>query len=95
MEDIDLSEVVSVGEYAIDYWQNIKKLNLPKVTTIAASGIVYNYNLREINAPLLTSVGDYGIANNNSLVKITYAEGCTFGTSACSGCYNLYPNPSP
>lgn len=94
LEDIDLSEVISVGEYAIDYWQNIKKLNLPKVATIAANGIAFNYSLREINAPLLTSVGDYGLSENYSLAKITYAEGCVFGNGAFDSNYNLYPIPT-
>ena len=95
LETIDLSEVISIGNNGISNWCRVAELDMPKLVSISNSGITYCFGLREINAPLLTNVGDYGLQNNNSLSNFTYASGCTFGTSACQYCYNLYPNPAP
>jgi len=95
LEEIDLSEVTTIASPVFQNNYRIAKLDMPKLTSICNNGITSMYALREINAPLLTSVGDYGLARNYSLTKFTYAEGCTFGTSACQYCYNLFPNPAP
>jgi len=95
LETFDFSEVTTIARNAMFGNNRIAKLDFPKLTTISNDGIKALYGLREINAPLLTSVGDYGLQNNESLLKFTYADGCTFGTHATQNCYNLFPNPAP
>jgi len=87
-KNLDLSKVVSVGQYAFGYLPTAAVLNMPALESLANGALARMTNLRELNAPNLTSIGDYAFYADYNLTKVVYASGCTIGSGAFDDCVN-------
>ena len=96
LREIDFAEkLTAIPNNCFYYCCRLKSIDLPHVTSIGASAFFHCAQIASVNTPLLAAVGDDAFYRNVMLADFTYATGCTFGTSACGDCYNLYPNPAP
>lgn len=72
LEELDLSEVQTIGNYALKYCIRLLKgkVNLPKVKTIGDNGLNGCESTIELNTPLLESIGIQGLYANYTLWKL-------------------------
>lgn len=92
LKKIDLSKVVTVGQYAFEY-SGLEKVDMPLCTDIGQSGFNSCLALKKISAPLCTTVGSSAFYQDYSLISAEFADGCTFDANAFLNCFSLNPRP--
>lgn len=86
---VTLPDVVTIGEYAFYYAENLTKVSAPKATSVGNSVFYSCSGLTEVELPLVATVGALAFNDCNALTEISLPSATTVGQHAFQLCSNL------
>ena len=69
--ELDLSNLVSVGDYFLYNNKSLISLNAPNLSIIGDEFLSRNNSIVDINLPSVVSIGGYFFSNNNKIVSLS------------------------
>lgn len=94
MTEVDLPNLITIGNYGFYYQSKIKNVNFPKVETIGQYGLCYNLNLQELKLPSIVTLNNYSIFTNDASANKTVITKIDLGdklTSIGSNAMSYHP----
>lgn len=88
LASVTLPDVVTIGDYAFHYAENLTKVSAPKATSVGRNAFGCS-GLTQVELPLVETVGANAFGDCEALGEISLPSATTVGTHAFMSCYSL------
>ena len=96
IENIKLSNALSIGEFAFYQCSSLTSVSFPNVTSIGDYAFNSCSNLTSVSFPVATSTGVYAFSDCSGLTEVSFPVATSVGTGAFQNCNSLpsvsFPN---
>ena len=89
IENIKLSNALSIGEFAFYGCSSLTSVSFPNVTSIGDYAFNSCSNLTSVSFPVATSTGVYAFSDCTSLTSVSFPVATSVGTGAFQNCSSL------
>ena len=89
LSSVEMPNVLTVGNYAFQYCQQLTSISLPAATSIGESAFQSCQQLTSISLPAATSIGNYAFSGCYQLTSISLPAATSIGNYAFQSCQQL------